>query len=115
MSTSLGQTLDQVKNAINAGNADALSTYMDSSIELGIDGDEGVLQKAQAVTTLKRFFATNPPISFIEVHKGASKSKGGKYMIGDLETKQDKFYRVYIYTEYINGKYLIKQLRFDEE
>ncbi len=103
-----------ISKAISSGDADALSQYFDQSIEISILDDVDMYDKAEAVQTLKSFFAKNKPKSYSQMHQGTSKGKDSQYTIGNLVTASNS-YRVYVYLKVESGKQLIQELRFDRE
>lgn len=106
--------LSDITRAISSGDADALGQYFDQTVEVSILEEEGVYDKAKAVSVVKQFFAKNAPKSFSQVHQGTSKGADSQYCIGNMTTNGTT-YRVYIYMKVSGGKYLIQELRFDEE
>lgn len=115
LSFSVYQNTPGITAALRSGNADQLGQYFDAKVELSLMDSEGVYDKTQAVAKVKAFFSSHRPSAFAEVHSGASKGSDGKYMIGDLTTGSDDVYRVYFYLSKVNSKYLIQELRIDEE
>ena len=112
--TSVDINLDAIVNAIRKGDARALSTYFSDSVDISIKDEEKTYSKSEATKVVSKFFASNPPNNFTEIHKGTSKGKDSHYCIGNLDTN-DNSYRVYIYLKKHGSKYLIEQLSFDEE
>ena len=106
--------LGQITTALSKGDADGLSKYFDSKVEIEILDNEDVYSKTEAKGIVKSFFSKHPPKSFQKVHQGQSKGKDGKYFIGNLKTGS-KEYRVYIYTSMKGGKSLIQELRIYED
>ena len=106
--------LEQISIAIRSGDADKISEYFDTNVEITILDKEAVYSKAQAKQVLKDFFNKNKPKSFQIVHKGESKD-AAKYGIGTLITTANKSFRTYIYIKQNNSKYYIQELRFEQE
>ncbi len=105
--------LATITKAISAGDADALSTHFDSTVEIAILDEEDMYSKAEATTKVKSFFSTAKPTAYSQVHKGKSKGKDSQYCIGNLSTA-DGEYRVYIYLKVKGAETLIQEMRFDE-
>lgn len=103
-----------ISKALGDGDATALGSYFDQSVEVAILEKEDFYDKAQAIEQVRAFFRTHPPKSFNQIHKGSSQSSDSQYCIGDLITSDTK-YRVYIYMKNIGGKTLIQELRFNKE
>lgn len=106
--------LGSIAKAIESGDANALSTFFDSSVELAILDEEDIYDKADAVAVLNTFFSKHKPGSYSQVHKGASKNADSQYAIGKLVANGQQF-RVYVYMKSINGNYVIQEMRFDKE
>ncbi len=106
--------LNGISKAISDGDAVALSQFFDSNIEISILDDMDVYNKAEAVQTLKAFFAKNKPTSYSQMHKGTSKGADSQYSIGNLVTATNS-YRVYVYLKVQGNQQLIQELRFDKE
>ncbi|HMQ48517.1 MAG TPA: DUF4783 domain-containing protein [Saprospiraceae bacterium] len=106
--------LANITKAIQDGNADALGTYFDTSVEVAVPGQEGMFNKTQAIGLVKTFFSKNKPTSFSQVHKGAPPNNDSQYCIGNLVAGGSTF-RVYIYMKNSGGSALIQELRFDKE
>ncbi len=106
--------LGKIANAISSGDAMALANFFDEDVEMTVLDDINLYSKAEAETAVKDFFTNNPPKKYTQVHQGASQGAGGQYCIGVLETSAQKF-RVMIYLEKVGDKFLIKELKFEEE
>jgi hypothetical protein len=104
---------DDVAGAIRSGNANVVSKYFASSIELKTVDKSNVYSKNQAELVLKEFFQNNAPRTFTIIHRGSS-AKGARYAIGTLETAQGNF-RVYLYITEAGGQLLIQELSFEKE
>lgn len=108
------QDLNNIVSAIRGGNAQVLSQHFGGNVEVGVLGQQKTYSKAQAVSTVQRFFDQYKPTSFSQVHKGTSPDGKSKYCIGDLQAG-GKSFRVYIYMDDTSGKTVIKELRFDKD
>jgi len=106
--------LNGISKAISDGDAVALSQFFDANVEISILDDMDVYNKAEAVKTLKAFFAKNKPTSYSQMHKGTSKGADSQYSIGNMVTATNS-YRVYVYLKVQGSKQLIQELRFDKE
>lgn len=103
-----------ISKALGDGDATALGSYFDESVEVAILEQEDFYNKAQAIEKIRAFFQQHAPKSFNQIHKGSSQSSDSQYCIGDLVTNDAKF-RVYIYMKNVGGKTLIQELRFNKE
>jgi hypothetical protein len=101
-----------ITKALQSGDATALASFFASDVELAVLDNEDLYDKAQAEKILTKFFSTNKPKSFSQVHKGTSKGKDSHYVIGDL-VSGSKTYKIYIYLEEVGDTYEIKELRIE--
>lgn len=108
-----GDIVNDVKEAIKAGSSKELSTYLNSSIDITIDGDMGNYSRTQGEFILRDFFKAHPPTSFTIVHQGASKG-GLPYAIGQY-LSNDKTFRVWMRIKNNGDQYLIHEISFIEE
>lgn len=108
------QDLDEITKAIGKGDIATLSKFLDESVEIAILEEEDIYDKSEAVNVLTNFFAQYKPSSYSQVHKGTSKGKDSKYLIGNY-LSGGKSYRVYLYLSVSEGNYRIQELRFDKE
>ncbi len=99
--------------AIKTGNAQKISTYFGTSVDLSIPNNEGVYSKIQAKLILKTFFLKHKPSNFKVVHNGDSKNDS-HYSIGNLNTHKGTF-RVYILYQEQAGKTLILELKIESD
>jgi hypothetical protein len=99
-----------IATAISTGNADALSKFFDSDVEISIFEKEDSYDREKAASLMKDFFIKNKPKGFNQMHQGASKGKDTQYTIGELPTVSGN-YRVYLYMKVVNDAYLIQEIR----
>ena len=107
-------SLSEISRAISTGDADALGRFFDESVEIAVADEEDVYDKGKAIAIVRNFFARHKPRSFSQVHQGTSKGNESQYCIGNLVT-EGAAYRVYLYMQVSGDRYLIQELRFDEE
>ena len=105
---------DDIANSIRSGDAHQLATFFGSSIDLTIMDQENVYSKAQAEFVLKDFFSKNHPKSFNIIHKGSS-PEGTQYAIGNLISANGKTFRTSFYLKNNGGKYILQELRIENE
>lgn len=98
--------------AIKAGNANELSKYMNSTVELLLLDKEDFYKKTVAETILKDFFNEYHTKDFIIRHQGAKND--AQYAIGNLETEKGNF-RVYILLKKVNQELLIHIIRIESD
>ncbi|MGB4830989.1 MAG: DUF4783 domain-containing protein [Chitinophagales bacterium] len=106
--------LENIAAAISSGNSKELATYFDNTVEVKIANKEGAYSKSQAEAIIKDFFTKNPPTSFSFIHEGNSGGNNAHYAIGNLVTSKGT-YRTYVYLKKINNKFVIQELKFDNE
>lgn len=105
---------DVPQNVISAfknGNADDLTKYTGSKVELIMQSQQSNLNKQQVIVSMKNFFATHRVNDFLVNHQG--KREGSSFMIGTLSTAQGKF-RVNCFLRKESNAYLIHQIRIDK-
>ena len=105
--------VNDVKDAIKAGSSKELAQYLNSSIDITIDGDMGNYSRTQGEYMLRDFFKENPPSSFTIVHQGAS-TGGLPYAIGQY-LSNEKTFRVWMRIKDNGDKYLVHEISFIEE
>ncbi|MGK0387942.1 MAG: hypothetical protein ACI94Y_000669 [Maribacter sp.] len=101
-----------ITKALQSGDAVALASFFASDVELAVSGNEDLYAKPEAQKILAKFFSSNKPTSFSQVHKGTSKGKDSHYVIGDL-VAGGKTYKIYIYLEEVGDTYEIQELRIE--
>lgn len=106
--------IDDITQAIKSGDATVLSKYFDESVEISLSDDEDIYNKEDALKVLDKFFTSNKPVSFDQVHEGTSKGQDSVYCIGNLKTA-GKSYRVYVFMKVDGNQHFIQELRFDDE
>jgi hypothetical protein len=107
-----GDIFKEIENAVALGNAKLLSNYMSTSIEIEINGQEGIYSKSQAEQVLNKFFDKYPPRSFSLSHKGNS-AAGARFAVGDYVTGKEHTFRVTIFLKKIGEQYLIQEIEFE--
>ncbi len=101
--------IDDVINALRAGNANEVAKYIDENVELSLPDKSDSYSKAQAIMILKDFFSNNAVIGFDAKHKGDN--SGNQFCIGTLRTKSGD-YRTTVFMKTKNGKQSVKEIRF---
>lgn len=109
--SSFGQKsgIDDVINALKAGNTAQLSAWFDDKIELSLPDKSDSYSKAQAQLIVKDFFSNNGVKGFELKHKGDGPN--GHFCIGTLQTDAGNF-RTNVLMKMKNGKEVIKEIRF---
>ena len=93
-------------NALNSGDANQISNYLNSNVELFIENKNDVFSKPQATEIIADFFRKNRVNSFQLLHKG--NKDAASFVIGTLKTVSGNF-RLYVLTR----KNEIQQLRIE--
>lgn len=101
--------LDDVINALKAGNAQELFKYIDDNVEISLPDKADNYSRTQAVKVLKDFFNNNGVTGFDVQFKG--ENGGGQYCIGNLKTRAG-VYRTTVFMKTKEGKQVIKEMRF---
>ena len=101
--------IDDVINALRAGNAAEVSKYMDDNVELTLPQKSDSYSKAQAIMILRDFFTNNNVTGFETKHKGDN--SGNQYCIGTLRTRSGD-YRTTVFMKTKNGRQSVKEIRF---
>lgn len=97
---------------IQQGDAEKLSAWFASNLELDILGNVNDCSKIQATRIMKDFFVTYPPKSFTIIHKSGKAPM--KYAIGSLGAGKEKFRVTLFVTTQTSGN-LIQQLMVERE
>lgn len=101
--------LDEVIQALNSGNANAMSKYFDETIDISLPQKSDTYSKAQALLILKDFFNNAGVKSFEVKHKGDNSSD--LFCIGTLHTKSGN-YRTTFFMQKKGDKQVVKEIRF---
>lgn len=97
---------------IQQGDAEKLSAWFASNLELDILGNVNACSKIQATQIMKDFFVTYPPKTFTIIHKSGKAPM--KYAIGSLGAGREKFRVTLFVTTQTSGN-LIQQLMIERE
>ncbi len=92
--SSTQDTISSINKAISSGNAQQISPYLNSMVEMNILGNEGYVSKVQIENILSAFFKEHPPINF-SVKQGGSVSENTKFSIGIYTSNKKETYRIY--------------------
>jgi hypothetical protein len=105
--------ITQVKETIKAGSAKELARYLNSSVDLTLEGNVQSYSKAQAEFVLRDFFKQHPPSEVNIIHQGNSKG-GQPYAIFQYKSGADT-YRLFMKIKTINNTQLLDDIRFTKE
>lgn len=101
----------EISMAFKAGNAEILTGYLNSTVELVMPDREDFFKKEVVEGILKEFFRTHKTTDFVLKHQGGRSD--ARYAIGDLRTTAGTF-RIYFLMKSIDGQPLIHQLRIEK-
>ena len=105
--------VEQVKESIKAGSAKELAKYLNTSVDVTIDGKPDTYSKAQAEFVLRDFFKANPPSEFNIIHQGSSKG-GQPFAIGQYKSGANTF-RVWMKIKVAGNQSLVQEISFVKE
>jgi hypothetical protein len=98
--------------ALKAGDASALSKYINSTIELLLLDKEDFYKKNVAETILRDFFTEYKVKDYTPRHSGGIND--AQYAIGNLKTEKGNF-RVYFLLKKVDQELLIHQIRIEPD
>jgi hypothetical protein len=104
------QDLNDVINAIKAGNANSVSKHFDNTVEISLSGKSNNYSKSQAEAVLRDFFTSNLVKSFSIVHQG--ESGGSQFCIGTLVTNHGT-YRTTVNLKQKGEKRMLQEIKFE--
>jgi hypothetical protein len=102
-----------MKDAVKAGDASELAKYINTSIDLNLEGEVNTYSKAQAEFVLRDFFKKHAPSDFSIVHTGSSKG-GLQFAIGKYQSGADN-YNVLMRVREVGKNFLIHEMSFTKE
>ena len=101
-----------ISKYIQSGDAEKLSAWFASNLEIDILGNINVTSKAQAKQVIKDFFSNNTPKAFTVVHRSGKPPM--KYAIGNLSAGGQKF-RVTLFVKTQDDGNFIQSIRIEKE
>lgn len=104
---------DPMKEAVKAGSAKDLVRFLNSSVDINLEGDVNTYSKAQAEFVLRDFFKKHAPSDFTIVHTGASKG-GLQFAIGKYQSGSIS-YNVLMRVREVGKESLIHEISFVKE
>lgn len=103
--------LNDVINAIKAGNAAGVAKYFDNTVEITLPTKNANYSKSQGEAVLKDFFANNPVKSFTVIHQG--ESGGAQFCIGTLVNSNGSF-RTTVNLKQKADKQILQEIKFEK-
>jgi len=113
LQTSAQAIFSPMKDAVKAGDANELAKYLNTSIDLNLEGEVSTYSKAQAEFVLRDFFKKHTPNDFNIVHTGSSKG-GLQFAIGKYQSGADN-YNVLMRVREVDKAFLIHEMSFTKE
>lgn len=110
MSFTLTSGINDIINALKAGNAAEIARYFDNTVEITLPEKSNSYSKSQGELILRDFFNNNAVKSFTIIHQG--ENAGSQYCIGTLVTKSASF-RTTIYMKQKGDKQTLQEIRFE--
>ena len=101
-----------ISKYIVKGDADSLSAWFDTNLELTIAGQEGSTSKNQAKQILKVFFSSYTPRGFEITH--TAERANMKYALGNLSAGGENF-SVTIFVSSKGNEYKIQELKIEAD
>ena len=101
-----------ISKYIVKGDADSLSAWFDTNLELTIAGHEGSTSKNQAKQILKVFFSSYTPRGFEITH--TAERANMKYALGNLSAGGENF-SVTIFVSSKGNEYRIQELKIEAD
>ena len=111
--TNKGTEMDSVVVALKSGNANMLSRFFDSRVDISLPDRSDNYSRSQAEMIIKDFFSSNGGVkSFEPKHRG--ENAGSNFVIGMLNTNNGR-YRTTIFMKQKGEKQLLQEVRFQQE
>ncbi len=108
---SFGQVSSQIVNGLKSGDAKAVSSFFNESVELVVLDRESVCSQAQGEQILRDFFSKNKPTDFKITHQGGDDAP---YAIGRMQTSGGN-YRIYFLLKSTGNDPKIVHLRIEKD
>lgn len=83
-------TIKQITKSFDNGNAQKLSEFFGSNVEIVTPTGEGVYSKAQARQVMQKFFNQHKVVSNKVIHNGTSNT-GSKFIVLSYKTAKEEF------------------------
>jgi Domain of unknown function (DUF4783) len=106
------ETFAKIASAIRKGDAEGLTAFFQSPLEITLPGADEAYSSQQATFVLKDFFTKNAPKSFAVIHKGNSGTTD--YATGSFVSSGGT-YDTNIFLKKVDGTYKVTLLRFEAE
>ena len=110
-SSNLTDLQSQIVAGFNAMDAQAIAQLCDEEIQFTHGETDDFFTKENVQSYLKEFFIALPTKKFSVVHTGSNQGGTGDYLIGDLQTTNDKKMRLQI----SNNKKTIQSIEINDQ
>ncbi len=111
-SFSVSGGIEEIINALKAGNASQISKYFDNTVEITLPDKSNSYSRSQGEMILKDFFSNAQVKSFEVMHKG--ENAGSQYCIGTLVTSNGS-YRTTVFMKQKGDKQTVQEIRFESK
>ncbi|MBC7905028.1 MAG: DUF4783 domain-containing protein [Gemmatimonadaceae bacterium] len=105
------EEIDDVVVALKSGNANQLSRFFDSRVDITLPDRSDNYSRTQAEMVLRDFFGSNTVQNFDIRHKG--ETTGSKYCIGTLHTRNGD-YRTKLLMKQKDDKLVLQEIEFSK-
>jgi hypothetical protein len=106
------QTEVDLLNALGKGDMGNLDTYLSAEVNLCINDNQEKVNKALAIKKISEFLNSKTIVQYKILHNGKSADKNSSYKVARLKT-QTGTYRVFAYSETVNGVSKVVEVRID--
>lgn len=106
-----GQIIDDVKKALETGNAELLSRHFNENLTLNIEGNENEMTSEEARQQMRSFFSKNKVTQLVVKFEG-EKSRSN-FLIATLITEKG-FYRINVFFKKTDTDSFIHLLRIEK-
>lgn len=110
-SFTVASSLSDIIRAFKSGDAAAVSSALDQSVEITINAKNNSYNRSQAQQVIRDFFSMNTVRDFKVLHQ--SENAGSAYCIGQLSTSNGTF-RVTLFAKDKGGKTVLQEIRFEK-
>jgi hypothetical protein len=105
--------INQVKEAIKAGSAKELARFLNSTVDVTLEGNVQSYSKAQAEFVLRDFFKQHSPSEVNVIHQGSSKG-GQPFAILQYKSGAET-YRLFMKIKSVGNSQFVDDIRFTRE
>jgi len=107
-------TMGDVVGSLNANGIENVVKYFDDVVDITITNTQSTYSKSQAEMVIQNFFVKNAATSFHIKYKGNDADDSSFYLIGDLETRKNGSYRVYLFFKHKGKDYFLQEMKIEQ-